>query len=67
MYFYYQRRFSLLICAIIIYKLCSIYKAISQWDEKSGSGWHDIFGANAQTSSKKEVFEEFLKTPEVST
>ena len=58
---------TVLLFMYLCYKLCSIYKAISQWDKKSGSGWHDDYGANAQTPSKKEVFEEFLKTPEVST
>jgi hypothetical protein len=48
-------------------QLCSIYKAISQWDKKSGAGWHDDYGANARTPSEKEVFADFLKTPEVST
>ena len=38
---------------------------ISQWDKKSGSGWHDDYGANAQTPGEKQVFEEFLKTPKV--
>ena len=47
-------------------QLCSTYKAISQWDKKSGGGWHDDYGANTRTPSEKEVFEEFLKTPEVS-
>jgi hypothetical protein len=42
-----------------------MYKAISEWDKKSGSGWNDSYGANARTPSEKQVFEEFLKTPEV--
>jgi hypothetical protein len=28
-------------------QLCSVYKAIDQWDKKSGCGWHDDYGANA--------------------
>lgn len=39
---------------------------MSDWDKKSGGGWHDDYGANARTASEKAVFEEFLKTPEVS-
>ena len=46
-------------------QLCTIYRAASQWDKKSGAGWHDDYGANARTASEKQVFEEFLKTPEV--
>ena len=42
-----------------------MYRAISQWDKKSGGGWHDDYGANARTPGEKQVFEEFLKTPEV--
>lgn len=48
-------------------QLCGTYKAISQWDKKSGCGWHDMLGANVQTPSEHEVFQEFLKTPDVST
>ena len=44
---------------------CTIYKAILQWDKKSGSGWHDDYGANAQTPGEKQVFKEFLKMPEI--
>lgn len=47
-------------------KLCGIYKAISLWDKKSGSGWHDEYGVNAWTVAEKQVFDEWLKTPEVS-
>ena len=50
---------------LFILQLCAIYKAVLQWDKKSGSGWHDDYGANAQTPSEKEVLEEFVKTPEV--
>ncbi|KAF8221168.1 hypothetical protein L208DRAFT_1329698, partial [Tricholoma matsutake] len=44
--------------------LCTTYKAILEWDKRSGLGWNDSYGANAQTPSEKQVFEEFLKTPE---
>ncbi|KAF8805532.1 hypothetical protein BYT27DRAFT_7224832 [Phlegmacium glaucopus] len=36
--------------------LCTIYKVILQWDKKSGSGWHDDYGANARTPSEKRCF-----------
>lgn len=35
------------------------------WDKRSGRGWHPNYGANARTPAEKQVFEEFLKTPEV--
>ena len=47
-------------------KLCGIYKAISLWDKKSGSRWHADYGVNARTAAEKQVFDEWLKTPEVS-
>ncbi len=47
-------------------QLVSTYKACSTWDKKSGSGWHDDYGANAQTPAEKVVFDEWIKTPEVS-
>ena len=40
----------------MVYKLCSIYKAISQWDKKSGSGWHNDYGANAHPEQKRSVW-----------
>ena len=43
----------------------AIYKVVSLWDKKSGSGWHDNYGANAQTPTEKQVFEDWLKTPKV--
>ncbi|KAF8221508.1 hypothetical protein L208DRAFT_1327554 [Tricholoma matsutake] len=43
--------------------LCTTYKAILEWDKRSGLGWNDSYGANARTPSEKQVFEEFLKTP----
>ena len=52
--------------ADLLQKLCSIYKAISLWDKKSSSGWHDDYGVNAWTAAEKQVFDEWLKTPEVS-
>ena len=30
-----------------VLQLCAIYKAVLQWDKKSGSGWHDDYSANA--------------------
>lgn len=50
----------------ILRKLCGIYKAISLWDKKSGSAWHDIYGVNARTVAEKQVLDEWLKTPDVS-
>ena len=50
----------------LVQKLCGIYKAISLWDKKSGCAWHEDYGVNAQTAEEKQVFNEWLKTPEVS-
>ena len=50
----------------LVRKLCGIYKAISLWDKKSGSGWHEDYGVNARTAAERQVLEEWLKTPEVS-
>ena len=51
-----------------IRKLCGIYKAICLWDKKTGigHGFHDEYGVNARTDAEKKVFNEWLKTPEVS-
>jgi hypothetical protein len=43
-----------------------IYKAISLWDKKSGSGWNDVHGVNARTLAERQVFDEWLKSPDVS-
>jgi hypothetical protein len=50
----------------LVRKLCGIFKAISLWDKKSGSGWHDDYGVNARTAAERQVLDEWLKTPEVS-
>ena len=34
-------------------QLCSIYKAVSLWDKKSGSRWHDDYGVNTWTVAEK--------------
>ena len=50
----------------LVQKLCGIYKAISLWDKKSGSGWHKGYGVNAHTVAKRQVLDEWLKTPDAS-
>jgi hypothetical protein len=52
--------------ADLVQKLCGIYKAISLWDKKSGSGWHEDYGTNAWTAAERQVLDEWLKTPDVS-
>ena len=47
-------------------KLCMIYKSIALWDKKFGSGWHDNYGVNARTAAEKQVFEDWVKSPDVS-
>ena len=43
-----------------------IYKSIALWDKKTGSGWHDNYGVNTRTATEKQVFDDWVKSPDVS-
>ena len=54
-----------ILSSMLIFYTTAIYKVISHWNKKSGSGWNDDYGANARTPGEKEVLEEFMKMPKV--